>query len=131
MGFFAQCVFAQSNFESTNSHANRTVTYCIDPSWEPYEAIRNGQHVGISAQYLKLISEKIGVTFQLVPTESWQQSLEFVQLEKCQAIPMINPRSGGNIPASPANPPTSITSVPTINLQNTPTLTAVTAANIR
>lgn len=91
MGFFAQCVIAQSNFESTNSHANRTVTYCIDPSWEPYEAIRNGQHVGISAQYLKLISEKIGVTFQLVPTESWQQSLEFVQLEKCQAIPMINP----------------------------------------
>lgn len=66
------------------------VTYCIDPDWAPYEAIRNGIHVGISAQYMQLIAELADLQFKLVPTQSWQQSLEFVQQGKCQVIPMMN-----------------------------------------
>ena len=48
-----------------------TVTYCIDPDWMPYEALRNGQHIGISADYLSLISKLSGYKFKLVPTENW------------------------------------------------------------
>jgi ABC-type amino acid transport substrate-binding protein len=66
------------------------VTYCIHPDWAPYEAIRNGIHVGISAQYMQLIAELADLQFKLVPTQSWQQSLEFVQQGKCQVIPMMN-----------------------------------------
>ncbi|MCZ8528472.1 transporter substrate-binding domain-containing protein [Alteromonas sp. PRIM-21] len=66
------------------------VTYCIDPNWAPYEAIRNGIHVGISAQYMQLIAELSELKFKLVSTQSWQESLEFVQQGKCQVIPMMN-----------------------------------------
>ena len=66
------------------------ITYCIDPNWAPYEAIRNGIHVGISAQYMRLIAEIADLEFTLIPTESWQQSLEYVQQGKCQVIPMLN-----------------------------------------
>ena len=66
------------------------ITYCIDPNWAPYEAIRNGIHVGISAQYMRLIAEIADLEFTLVPTESWQQSLEYVQQGKCKVIPMLN-----------------------------------------
>jgi diguanylate cyclase (GGDEF)-like protein len=66
------------------------VTYCIDPNWAPYEAIRNNLHVGISAEYLKIIADLGNLSFTLVPTESWQQSLEYVQQGRCQVIPMLN-----------------------------------------
>ncbi|MEC8785210.1 MAG: transporter substrate-binding domain-containing protein, partial [Pseudomonadota bacterium] len=72
------------------SEQSNNVTYCIDPNWAPYEAIRNGIHVGVSAQYMQLIAELSELTFTLVPTESWQQSLEYVQQGKCQVIPMLN-----------------------------------------
>jgi ABC-type amino acid transport substrate-binding protein len=66
------------------------VTYCVDPNWAPYEAIRNNLHVGISAEYLEIIADIGNLSFTLVPTESWQQSLEFVQQGRCQVIPMLN-----------------------------------------
>jgi len=67
-----------------------SLTYCIDPDWAPYEAIRNHTHVGISAAYMKTISAISGIHFELVETKSWQQSLEFVQQGKCQMISMLN-----------------------------------------
>lgn len=66
------------------------ITYCVDPNWAPYEAIRNDLHVGISAEYLDVIADIGNLSFTLVPTESWQQSLEFVQQGRCQVIPMLN-----------------------------------------
>ncbi|BFT30610.1 diguanylate cyclase [Alteromonas sp. D210916BOD_24] len=66
------------------------VTYCIDPNWAPYESIHNGKHIGISAQYMALIEELASLKFSLVPTDSWQQSLSYVQQGKCQVIPMLN-----------------------------------------
>lgn len=86
--YHAPGAVAQSN--PLTLSAQEDVRYCVDPHWAPYEAIRNGIHVGISAQYMTLISELSGLRFTLVPTESWQQSLEFVQQGKCHVVPMIN-----------------------------------------
>ncbi|WP_169337181.1 diguanylate cyclase [Arsukibacterium perlucidum] len=66
------------------------VPYCVDPDWMPYEAIRDGVHVGISADYLQLITRKTGIQFQLVPTSSWQESLQLLQSGDCQLSPMLN-----------------------------------------
>ncbi len=79
---------AQTN--QINPESQEDLLYCVDPHWEPYEAIKNGIHVGISAQYLQVIAELSGLNFTLVPTESWQQSLEFVQQGKCHVVPMLN-----------------------------------------
>lgn len=78
------------NANSNDNSAPEEVTYCIDPNWAPYEAIRNGSHIGISAQYLDIISELSDLKFTLVPTQTWQQSLEYVQQGKCRVIPMLN-----------------------------------------
>lgn len=66
------------------------VTYCIDPNWMPYEALRNGKHIGVSADYLNIISELTDIEFILVPTENWQDSLAAVESGKCMITPMIN-----------------------------------------
>ena len=48
----------------------REITMCIDPDWFPYEKIENGNNIGISADFMKIISEKINTPIKLVPTKS-------------------------------------------------------------
>ena len=66
------------------------VQYCVDPNWAPYESITNGQHQGISKEYLDIISQHSSLSFQLVPTTNWKQTLQFVKEDKCQFIAMLN-----------------------------------------
>lgn len=87
--FFSALLYAAPE-DQISSTSPEEVTYCIDPNWAPYEAIRNGIHVGISAQYMNLIADITGLKFTLVKTDSWQQSLEYVQRGECQLIPMLN-----------------------------------------
>ncbi len=87
--FFSALLYAAPE-DQISSTTSEEVTYCIDPNWAPYEAIRNGIHVGISAQYMNLIADITGLKFTLVKTDSWQQSLEYIQRGKCQLIPMLN-----------------------------------------
>ena len=53
------------------------IAYCVDPDWIPYEAIRNGEHIGISSEFIKLLAKKTDFTFALVPTSSWEQTLRY------------------------------------------------------
>ena len=67
-----------------------TLSYCIDPDWMPYEAIRNGVHVGISYDYLKLIAEISNLKVKLKRTESWDESLRLARQGDCHFLPMLN-----------------------------------------
>ncbi|MCW8108742.1 transporter substrate-binding domain-containing protein [Alteromonas ponticola] len=66
------------------------ITYCIDPDWMPYEALRNGAHIGMSADYLALITELTDIRFEFIQTESWQQSVDFVKHGACMMVTLIN-----------------------------------------
>lgn len=59
------------------------VTMCVDPDWMPMERIRNGRHDGISADFMKLIEDYLGIPIQLVATESWPESIDFAKARKC------------------------------------------------
>ena len=59
------------------------VTMCVDPDWMPMERIHNGRHDGISADFMKLIEDYIGIPIQLVKTESWSESIAFAKARKC------------------------------------------------
>ncbi len=59
------------------------ISMCIDPDWLPLEAIIDGKHVGMTAEYMELFSHIIGVPITLVPTETWSQSLAFAKARKC------------------------------------------------
>ncbi|MFT5840425.1 MAG: diguanylate cyclase (GGDEF)-like protein [Flavobacteriales bacterium] len=66
------------------------VTYCIDPDWLPYEAIRNKQHVGMSADYMRYIGMLAEVNFVLVRTDSWEDSLVYFKSGQCDVVSMLN-----------------------------------------
>ena len=75
----------------------KQVTYCIDPTWVPYEMLRNDKHMGISADYLKLVGELASIDFQLVKTDSFRQSLEYVQTGRCMLMSMLNNSAYRNV----------------------------------
>ncbi|MHC1788724.1 transporter substrate-binding domain-containing protein [Solidesulfovibrio sp.] len=66
----------------------KALSFCVDPDWAPIERIdENGRHVGISADFLALMSDRLGVSMVLVPTSSWSQTLAAVRARRCDFLP--------------------------------------------
>ncbi len=75
---------------SSHADSDKVIPYCVDPSWLPYEAIENNQHIGLSAGYMEIIKTNSKFKFKLIPTQNWQQSLDFLKTGQCLVLPMLN-----------------------------------------
>ena len=63
------------------------IRLCSDPDWMPYEGINEqGQHTGIMSDFHLLWSQMLDKPVVLQVTESWQQSLRFMQDKKCDVL---------------------------------------------
>mgnify|MGYP000277133914 CR=1 FL=1 len=67
-----------------------SINYCIDPNWMPIERInKDGKHIGISSDYIKVFEERLNVDFNLVKTDSWTETLDKVKSKECDLIPVL------------------------------------------
>ncbi|MGB3752248.1 MAG: transporter substrate-binding domain-containing protein, partial [Arcobacteraceae bacterium] len=67
-----------------------TISICIIPNVFPFGKIdKNGKYIGIGADIMALISEKINTNISLVPTKTWHESLQYMQEKKCDIIPLV------------------------------------------
>ncbi|GAB7079282.1 diguanylate cyclase [Megalodesulfovibrio paquesii] len=67
------------------------VTLCVDPDWAPFERIdEQGHHAGIAADLLLLVSRRLGLPLQLVPTPDWEASLEASRQGQCTLLSFLN-----------------------------------------
>ena len=78
-----------SNEEKNYLTKKEKITMCVDPDWMPFEKIENGKHIGIAADYIKLIEEKIKKPITLVPTKTWSESLELGQKKACDIFSLV------------------------------------------
>lgn len=63
------------------------IRMCGDPDWMPYDGVDSrGNHTGIMSDFHQLWSDKIGKPIRLVTTENWQQSLEYIQQQRCDIL---------------------------------------------
>ena len=63
------------------------ITMCIDPSWMPFESFdKNGNYIGMSADYFKFFENKINTKFEVIKTNSWIESLTYVKEKKCDIL---------------------------------------------
>lgn len=71
-----------------------SVTLCVDPDWPPFEhvEVRNGQarHVGIAADIIELVARRTGLSFELLPTATWEESIAAARAGRCQALSFLN-----------------------------------------
>ena len=67
------------------------VTMCVNPSYKPFEEIDNSKnHIGITADIIKLIKDRLNIQIKVIPTKNWEESLEFSKLKKCDIISFLN-----------------------------------------
>jgi polar amino acid transport system substrate-binding protein len=62
------------------------LTHCADPNWMPYSKNKDGLHIGMSADYVELFSNTLGIPFEFVATESWAETIEKAQSRECDLI---------------------------------------------
>ena len=75
--------------ETAYLNNKKQLNICIDPNWMPFEKIENGKHMGMTADYIKLIREKINIPINLIQTKNWTDTLTFSQDRVCDFIPLI------------------------------------------
>ncbi|WP_368029771.1 ABC transporter substrate-binding protein [Arcobacter sp. s6] len=63
------------------------LSMCVVPNAMPFSDIKNDEFIGFVADYMHLIEEKIKKPINLIPTESWAESLKFAQDGKCDILP--------------------------------------------
>ncbi len=67
----------------------KTIKMCVDPNWMPFEKIENNKHIGIAADYIKILESKIKIPITLVPTKTWSESLELGQKRVCDIFSLV------------------------------------------
>ena len=67
------------------------IKICVDPQWLPLEAINeDGEHVGIAADVLDLIEKRYGLSFELVKSRYWNETMEMFKSGQCDMLSMVN-----------------------------------------
>jgi ABC-type amino acid transport substrate-binding protein/DNA-binding response OmpR family regulator/anti-sigma regulatory factor (Ser/Thr protein kinase) len=67
-----------------------TLRIAIDPDYAPYEFLDAQQHhSGMSADYLGLLGQRLGLEFVLVPTAKWQESLKKGYAREVDLLPLL------------------------------------------
>jgi len=79
-----------SSLEQRYLSQRGSLKMCVAPNWMPIEAIVNGKHTGIAADFVRLFSERIISPIVLLPTAKWIDTLEALQSGRCDFIPFIN-----------------------------------------
>lgn len=69
----------------------KRITMCIDPDWMPLEMNQKGQHIGMAADYMHEMEQFIGLPIELVPTQTWLESLEYAKERKCDIFSLAMP----------------------------------------
>lgn len=68
-----------------------TINLCIDPDWMPFEKNEEGRHVGMTADYFKLLEASIGTPIRMVPTRTWMESIAYGKSRKCDIFSLVMP----------------------------------------
>lgn len=67
------------------------IEMCVDPDWMPYEFIdEQGNYIGIGADLVKLVEQRLNIKLELITTKNWGESLAYSKQGKCLILPFLN-----------------------------------------
>ena len=72
------------------------ITMCIDPNWMPFEKFKNGKYIGMSADFFQVLKEQSHINTKIIPTKTWNESMEFSQSRKCDILSLVMPTPSRN-----------------------------------
>jgi serine phosphatase RsbU (regulator of sigma subunit)/ABC-type amino acid transport substrate-binding protein len=63
------------------------INFTGDPNWLPFEAFnKKGEYIGIVADLLKLTQKRSGLTFNIIPTKTWEESVNLLKNGKVDML---------------------------------------------
>ena len=63
----------------------------VDPAWPPFDFIdRRGDHRGMAADFLQLLTRRLGISVELVPDIGWNQVLEQARERNLDLVSLSN-----------------------------------------
>lgn len=69
---------------------HRRIRVAVDPDYAPYEFIdSSGRHRGMTADYLRLLSQRLGLDFELVVTTKWSESEAMGYAKEVDLLPLV------------------------------------------
>ena len=71
----------------------KILNICVNPNWMPLERIKDGVHIGIAAEFINLISQRIKTHIQLIKTRNTKESLEKLKNRECDLMPLTEENS--------------------------------------
>jgi len=82
-------IFTDAEIEFIKTHP--VITIGVDPGFVPFEFIDgNGNYVGITADYLKLISEKVGIEMRVAKNLGWSEVYDLAVEGKIDMLPAVS-----------------------------------------
>ena len=59
---------------------------CVDPDWMPFEGIKDGKHIGITADVINKFKNQLPIPIRLITTKGWTESLLKAQAWQCDLL---------------------------------------------
>ncbi|QEP43958.1 response regulator [Ectothiorhodospiraceae bacterium BW-2] len=83
---------AWSGAEQAYLDSAAPIPFAVDPNWLPIEGIHpeTGAYEGIAAEILQRLSVLTGLTFELVTTQSWSESVAAVKEGRALLLPAVS-----------------------------------------
>ena len=80
-----------SSEEQEYLKAKAKLTVVGDPEWPPYDYIdANGNHAGMAADILRVLSHRLKIEIKLLPTMSWVESVAIAKAGACDLVTPLN-----------------------------------------
>lgn len=70
---------------------HNTIKVLVDPDWYPYESLTpEGHYNGIAADLLRLIFKRAGLSFEVLPSENWEDSIKKAKNREADVLSLLN-----------------------------------------
>ncbi|WP_158498882.1 transporter substrate-binding domain-containing protein [Magnetospira sp. QH-2] len=67
---------------------HETIRIGVDPAYPPFEFLDDkGAHAGMGSDYVRLVSERLGIKMKVVPSRTWTEVIEGVQDGSIDVLP--------------------------------------------
>ncbi len=78
--------------------AHPIIPLCVDPNWMPFEQLDpKGKYNGMVADYMSLIFDRIGISYRLLPTRTFDESISRFGAEDCTMLSSWSPQEGSKL----------------------------------
>ena len=74
--------------------SKKEINLCIDPDWMPFEAIKDGEYIGITADVISKFRNQLPIPITLIPTQNWMESLSKGLARECDIFSLAAATAG-------------------------------------